>query len=51
MNHDPEEAMYFEADASYEIWSPYDAYEAARILEAMLAANSDEETPPVNKPQ
>jgi len=34
-----EEASFFESGAEYEIWSPYDSYDAAAKLRQMLEEN------------
>jgi len=34
-----EEASFFESGAEYEIWSPYDSYDAAAKLQQMLEEN------------
>ena len=34
-----EEESFFESGAEYEIWSPYDSYDAAEKLQQMLEEN------------
>lgn len=34
-----EEASFFESGAEYEIWSPYDSYDATEKLQQMLEEN------------
>ena len=37
-----EEASFFESGAEYEIWSPYDSYDAAEKLQQMLEENKSD---------
>ena len=34
-----EEAAYFDPGKQYEVWSPYESYEAAAVLDKMLEEN------------
>ena len=34
-----EEGAFFESGAEYEVWSPYDSYDAAQKLQQMLEEN------------
>ncbi|MDQ3042619.1 MAG: hypothetical protein M3R11_09640 [Acidobacteriota bacterium] len=37
-----EEESFFESGAEYEIWSPYDSYDAAEKLQQMLEENKSD---------
>jgi hypothetical protein len=43
MSEEADLLLLFEPNAEYEIWSPFDAFEAAAVLRQMLEANQSQE--------